>query len=406
MSNKNEAPNSQQQSPYRWVIITLAAATAILLIAMPSMSLSVMFDEIASDLNISIVQIGLIWGLSSFTGMILGLIGGILGDRFGARIVMITACVAVGLFGASRGFSTSFTTFMLASFFMGLFIPLASVNLHSVAGHWFTSQELGLANGIISSSFAGGFLFGAYFAASTLSPLLGGWRQVFMLYGALSIGLALAWWFLYPADTAESTHNLPRIPLREGLPIILRIPNIWFIGLGKIGVWGCVKGLTGYLPLYLRQIGWEPDVADSAVSIFFFASLLGAIPIPLLSDRLGVRKPFILLSALFVGSGALMIGFVDGALLFFAIVVGGVMFDAFMGIAITAASEIKEVSGALVGTGIGVIFLLSDIGGTIAPPLGNALATISPELPFFLWGGMAVLGSVSFAMMKESPRTA
>ena len=393
--------DTRHQSPYRWVLITLCTITAIFGIAIPTISLSVLFAEISEDLNMTLVQVGLVWGISSFTGMFLGLVGGILGDRFGTKNILTIACIGVGVLGASRGLVNGFEGFILMSFFMGLFAPLIAVNLHAVAGHWFAPNELGIANGIISSGFAAGFLFGSLLAASVLSPLLGGWRPVLFVYGGISILLAIAWWILNPADEQNDQGDRKRISLREGLPMVLRIRNVWLIGIGKIGLWGCVRGFTGYLPLYLREIGWDPNRADQALGAFFVVSLIGAIPIPMLSDRLGVRRPFLITAALCVGLGTIMTGFVSGGLIFLAAMLAGLMFDAFMGISITAVSEIKELGGALIGTAVGAVFFLSDLGGTIAPPLGNALAEISLELPFYLWGGMALLGIVAFYSVTE-----
>ena len=383
-------------------MIALCTITAIIVIAIPMMSLSVLFDEIATELSLSLVQVGIIWGISSFTGMFVGLLGGILADRFGTRVILTLACLGVGIFGASRGLATNFTGFIVSSFLLGLFGPVIGVNMHTVAGQWFSPKQLGLANGLISSGFATGFLLGSMFAARILSPMLGSWQAVFYLYGGVAVVIAGVWWVVHPPESAENPDTPTRMPLREGLPRVLRIRPVLLIGLGKLGIWGCVRGFTGYLPLYLRGIGWEPNAADTALSLFFVVSLLGAIPIPMLSDRIGIRKPFLIAAAFLVGGGTLLTGFVTTSLVFFTAMLAGVMFDAFMGLTTTTISELKNVRGSLVGTALGAAFFFSDLGGTIAPPLGNALAEISAELPFFLWGGMAILGSLAFAAIKET----
>ena len=125
----------------------------------------------------------------------------------------------------------------------------------------------------------------------------------------------------------------------------------------------------------------------------------------MISDRLGIRKPFLIVAACLIGSGALLTGFVTTGLVFFTAMLTGVMFDAFMGLTTTIVTEFEAVRGQLVGTALGALMIFSDFGGTIAPPLGNALAGISAELPFFLWGGMALLGSLAFASIRESAKS-
>lgn len=61
--------------------------------AMPVMCLPVLFKEISDDLGLSLVQIGLIWGVSGLPVLVTGLIGGGIGDRLGARRTLIIFCL-------------------------------------------------------------------------------------------------------------------------------------------------------------------------------------------------------------------------------------------------------------------------------------------------------------------------
>ena len=52
-----------QSGAYKWLILALAAFTFTFVVAIPHMSMPVLFDEISADLNLSLVQIGWIWGI-------------------------------------------------------------------------------------------------------------------------------------------------------------------------------------------------------------------------------------------------------------------------------------------------------------------------------------------------------
>jgi len=90
---------------YRWYILTLVAMTSIFVMSMPFISMSVLFDEISDDLGLSLVQVGIVWGIFPFGSIFFSLIGGMLGDRFGTKIVISVTCLIAGLAGASRGLS-------------------------------------------------------------------------------------------------------------------------------------------------------------------------------------------------------------------------------------------------------------------------------------------------------------
>ena len=129
----------------------------MLAIAMPSSALSVLFDEIRQDIGLSIVQIGVIWSVSSFTGLLMALPGGLLSDRFGPRTMLTIIFIVGGFFSLLRGFTTSYIPFLLTSFVFGIFLATAGLNMIKVVTGWFSPAERGMATGVFSAGFAGGF---------------------------------------------------------------------------------------------------------------------------------------------------------------------------------------------------------------------------------------------------------
>ena len=95
---------------YRWFILVLAGLTGTLAVAMPSMAMPVLFSEMSEDLGLSLVQVGMIWGTGSLAGLFTGLVGGAIGDRFGANRTLAVGCLALGLKSILLGLSNSFTT--------------------------------------------------------------------------------------------------------------------------------------------------------------------------------------------------------------------------------------------------------------------------------------------------------
>jgi MFS family permease len=392
------SPEQKYQSDYRWLMLAMSFLTPMLVLAMPNMALPVLFPEIAADLKLSLVQVGWIWSVSSITGMFVGLVGGTVGDRFGTRRTLIGICLLTGLLGSLRGFANGFTTFMIASFLMGLVQPAVGVNVFKVAGEWFRRERLGMASGVISAGFASGLSLGALVSASVLSPLLGSWRGVIFFYAIVSLVMGLLWYLLHPREVA--TEEKRHVPLREGLPHVIRLRKIWLLGLGGMGVNACFNGVTGYLPTYLRNIGWTTTNADNTLAVFFFLSLLGAIPLALLSDRLGVRRGFLMAAALMMTIGVSLIAVVDGNLIWLAVIIAGVMFDGFMGIQMASIMEVEGVGVAYIGTALGFSGVIRNFGGVFSPPIGNSLASIAPNVPFIFW---AALSMFSFFIFMTIP---
>ena len=83
-----------------------------------------------------------------------------------------------------------------------------------IAGQWFPAHQLGLANGLISMGMALGFLLGSLLSATTFSPLLGGWRNVLIVYGIAGAMFSIAW-FLYARSRClifRSSRVFPCVP--------------------------------------------------------------------------------------------------------------------------------------------------------------------------------------------------
>ena len=387
-----EAPN------YKWYILALAAATFAVVIGIPTMSLPVLFPEIADDLGLTIVQVGGIWGIGNLMGIVMGLVGGTLGDRFGPRNTLIFGCLLVGITGALRGIADGFVSLMVTTIIFGIVLPVIPMNIHKICGVWFSGKRLGLANGIVSVGIALGFTLGALLAASFFSPLLGGWRNVVYLYGGIAIVVSILW-ALTREKKASATQGT--VSFRQGLLHVSKLRNVWLIAIASMGITACVQGMLGYLPTYLRNTGWLAVDADNALASFHFVSMLAAIPIALLSDRLGIRRGMLMVGGLLIAGGTGLLWLVTGPTVWVVVMLAGLMRDGYMAILMTTAMEVRGVGARYAGTATGLVMVFLGLGNVISPPIGNYLERLSPSLPFLFWALLAVCGVVGFLFVKN-----
>lgn len=394
---------NSHQSKYKWYILTLAALTHVFVCAMPRMCLPVLFSEISEDLGLNLVQIGTIWGMGSLAGILTGLAGGLIGDRYGVKRTLSVSCLLAGGVGALRGLSGGFTGLAVTSFFFGFLRSTISINVHKAAGEWFPRQQLGVANGILAMGIGVGFMLGSMISATVLSPWLGGWENVLYLYGAVSIVISFLW-FLSRSEPrrVEATRSDSTVLLRQALSRVVRIKNVWLIALVRLFFAGSTMAIVGYLPLYLRETGWAAASADGALAALTGASIVGVVPLSILSDRLGLRKavlyPVLLMTI--VGVGLLTV--VDGTMVWLLVILVGVFREGCVAVLITMVMEDKKVGAAYAGTAIGVTVTLMYLGGFLAPLLGNSLAGIAPGLPFAFWAAMVVAALLVLRFVEET----
>jgi cyanate permease len=262
---------------------------------------------------------------------------------------------------------------------------------------------MGLASGVLSMGMALGFMLGSILSATFLSPWLGGWRHVLLLYGAISMVLCIPWVLSRPVPhaLALSGSETRTMPLRQTLSHVVRIRRIWLLGLAIFGIGGCIQGTLGYLPLYLRGLGWPEASADGALAAFHTVSMICVIPIALWSDKRGSRKKVLIPAALMVTMGVSLLSVVNGLMVWLAVCMAGLVRDGFMAVFMTMIIETDEIGPAYAGTATGFVMVFSGIGSLLAPPLGNGLATTAPGLPFLFWAVMTGIGLFGLYSAKE-----
>ena len=125
---------------------------------------------------------------------------GWLSDRFGARAMMTFYVVMWSAFTAFTGIVTGFTMLLVARIGCGLAQAGAYPTSGSLLGRWVPLRARSRANSVVAF---GGRLGGALAPVLTVAlitgvaswPGLGNWRTVLIIYGAVGIGVAgLFWW--------------------------------------------------------------------------------------------------------------------------------------------------------------------------------------------------------------------
>jgi NNP family nitrate/nitrite transporter-like MFS transporter len=364
----------------------------------------VLFEEISADLGLSLLEIGTVWGMIGLAGVFVALVGGVLGDRFGVKLVLGLACLLGGLAGASRGLSTDFVSLAATVFAFGLIRAIIPINVHKAVSILFQGGNLGTANGAVSMGMGIGLMLGPMISATVLSPLLGSWRYVLFLYGAASIVVGILWLLSgrMPQPSTYSTSRSGAVPMREAIPKLMRIKTLWLMGLTLMLRMGCITGMVGYLPLYLRKQGWTITNADGTLAGFYAISTLCVIPLSLLSDRIGSRKSILFAALITAIFGVGLIPVMNGIAVWILVLATGIFMDAFMAVTFTLVQETRGVGPRYSGTALGLVFTFSQLGAFVSPPLGNSLANFSSGLPLLFWASLSLVAIIALIFAEET----
>ncbi len=370
------------------------------------MCMPVLFKQISADLDLNVVSLGTIWGLDPLAGIFVGLPGGLLVDRLGIKRTMIAVCVLAGIFSALRGLAVNFTGMAAATFLFGMMAAMTPVIVPKTTTVWFKKAQLGLTNALIFNAWSVFSMAATMTSATVLSPWLGGWRNVLFLLGVPAVIIGLLWYFTgrEPEKRDIEINETIQVPFRQALSRVVRIREIWIIGLIMLLLWGANTGFFGYLPLYLRNIGWKPIAADSVMTAVNGAFLVGNIPMVLLASRFTGYKMMLFLDLLITIVSLGMMTVVAGTAIWPLLIISNFLRSAASVVTNVLIFETPGVGSTYGGTAMGLVSSIGMAGAFLAPPIGNSFASISPSMPFLFWSGLAALSLPLFFFLRRPAR--
>ncbi|GGL58491.1 MFS transporter [Sporolactobacillus putidus] len=282
--------------------------------------------DIMKEFNVTAAVFGTVTSVTVLARLIGGALVGVIADKWGRRIPLITSMIWYGIFQLISGFSPTFTLLYVFRFLFGLGMgSMYSVGVPLLM-ETVPRNKRGLASGLLEIGFpAGGILAGLLYVGIYSS---GSWREMFYIAAIPPIILGI-----YTLVTLKESkkwirqqsaqHSLEKIPLIN-------------LFIGK-QLWNTVHSIlvnAGFLVLFYSISLWYPTFLRiehhftvpmvSAVTILLNASaVLGSILFGNLSDKIG-RRWTITLSALGSMLGAPLFVLLDNNLLLYigAIIVG------------------------------------------------------------------------------------
>lgn len=170
-----------------------------------------------SDLVLDNAQLGTLIGLSSLPGVLLALPGGMLGQRYGDRRVVLVGLVLMAVGNAGIGLADGFAGAALGRLVSATGAVLLNVLLTKMTADWFQGRELTFALGTLTNAYP----LGIGLAAFVLPPIAGwhGLVGVFAAGGLVAVLGLLAIVLLYreppPVESAGQNAKLFDLSGRE-----------------------------------------------------------------------------------------------------------------------------------------------------------------------------------------------
>jgi len=404
----------------RWVLIAWLFVLSALGY-LNRVNISVSGEYISQEFHLSQIQLGWVFSIFTLGYALFQAPTGRLADRFGPRRILALAtvwwAVFLGLTAVAPGNIAGALVLLLALRF-GLGMGVASIypSANRVVAGWIPSAERGVATGWIFA----GVGAGAGVAPPLITYLLmhGGWRWSFWVCAAIGLAAGLVWyllardrpeqhWWMTPREAEHIRVGLPRVPTGPSAPkavpwgTILGSKEVLLVSLSYFSFsYSANIFFTWFFP-YLKTVR-HLDLKTSALfgMLPFVAMAVGSPLGGWISDvltkhfgrrtgRCGVAVACMGLSALFIALGTL----VDDARLASMVLAAGA--GALYLCQSCYWSVTADIAGPSAGTVSGVMNMLGQFGGVVAPSLTPLLAKhLGWPAAFLVAAGLGVMGSL------------
>jgi MFS family permease len=333
-------------------------------------------------------------------------------DTYGIRIGVGIGAVLTAIFGMVKGlYADSYNAILISSFGLAVGQPFILNAITKVGAEWFPLEERATAAGLGALSQYLGFV-----VAMALTPVLfklygglegGGMKGMLMTYGIASVVIAVLF-FIFIKDKPPTPPTLKqeaRHSVFMGLKHMFKIKDmillliLFFIGLGMF------NAVSTWIEPLLKPRGINPEQAGLIGAAMIVGGIIGAVVIPILSDKQRKRKAYLIVCMAGIVPGLVGMTFLSG---FVPLLVAGFV----LGFFTMSAGPVGFQYGAEVSfptpesTSQGMILLAGQISGILFIYLMNMLkdpvtGSMTSSMIIFL---VLMIGSALAAFfMKESP---
>ena len=310
---------------YRWLVLA-AFALAVVFNQFLWITFAAITNDAAAYYGVSELSIGLLSMSFMITYLVVSIPASWVIDTYGFRVAVAIGAGLTGVFGLMRGLVASdYTLVLIAQIGIAIGQPFILNAVTKVSARWFPVHERGMAAGLGTLSIYVGILAGL-----VVTPFLAnqvGISRTLLVFG---IGAFLAA-IVFPIVAREHPPTPPGSPADEeralmfdGLKQALRkrdfvlLMAIFFIGLGVF------NSVTTWIEEIVHPRGFSATQAGSAGGLMIFGGIVGAAILPIFSDRVRRRVPFIILALAGAIPGLVGITFAEstGMLLLSSFVLG------------------------------------------------------------------------------------
>jgi len=393
---------------YRWVILAIymyiAALTQLYWLNFAAI------DTFIED-RLSIPASSVMWFTLVFplVQVLLTMPAGMIIDKKGFKYGVGIGALFTGVFAILRLFSPdSFTVLLISQIGIAIGQPFVLNGVTKLAITWFPQKEEATAVGLGSMALFIGMMVGLGLTPVLVQSL--SYETMLIIYGAMGVLGILLFFSLvkpHPATPPREVEVHQEVTGWQGIKHILKMRDFVILGfIALIGI-GVFNGLATWLEKMLNELHQiQMTDAGTISAILILSGMIGCIVIPMISDKIMKRKPFLILASV-IGAAAivaLMLSKGYGLNMVNGIMLGFFLISA-LPIMLTMSAEITGARFA--GISVGYLQLLGNAAAVLIVPTMEFMRGTTGQwiLPLAFIAGLLGINFILSIVIREPAKS-
>jgi MFS family permease len=407
----------------RWTRIVPIAFIMYTISYMDRNNISFGFSGIQKDLGINATYAGLAAGIFFWGFMLLQVPGGIWAQKFGSRKIISIGLVIWGILSIWTGYVHNLSALLIVRFLLGTVEGIVWPSAMVLLGNWFPNKERARANAY--------FMMGAPLSSIIAAPISGmildafGWREMFLFEGIPAILWAVVWWFFiadkpseakwlskaerdYIEQTIEEERkNIVKQP--KNFWEAIKTPNVLLLALSSfLGIMG-LYGFTLWLPTIVKMItaGSSNTVVGWITALPWISAAFGLTICSYYCDRTGNHKFVYTLTCISAAFFLILITFTGKAHPVLSILCLTLLNFSYGKNAAFWSVPPTILKGSVLGSSVGFINSIGNLGGFFGPYLFGFLLTVtkSSQWGMVIFSILLLLSAVTINLVRTPKKS-
>lgn len=286
---------------------------AVVLTFFPTYGYTRQTPIIMAELSVGYTKMGWLASITTATAGLLVMLVAALVDCFGAKLVVLTGTMFLIFGQVVFGLGSNYPVLLIARVLIGVGVASLIVAPYTLVIQWYgTSNRIATAMGVMLATDGVGSAVGIYALPTALSRFT--WKQQQMISAGLLLGIL----FVFAIFLREPPHvhtpsrriNIARIGAEYRATV--RYANVISSALFLAGIGAGFSAVAVWVPTILvERASWSNEIAGMVGALYSLIGVITAVIFGVISDRIGRRKVFVVVS----GVGVATCFGVDGMLL-------------------------------------------------------------------------------------------